>query len=174
TPRSLTPPLRHTFPLHLRLHYYQQLQLKQIILPTPQLLPTSIHHQTPIHLPKPTPPTPTLPNTFFKPLPHFQQLNQHQLITIPTTTPSLQLLQLHHQPLHYIHHKIMNSILQQYKPPPVPLHTIPLSIPQQPLTIEHLYHPFLIQKPFIQPTPTRTKPTPYPFQHFTNNNTNNQ
>ncbi|WP_398573612.1 Holliday junction DNA helicase RuvB C-terminal domain-containing protein [Staphylococcus epidermidis] len=73
-----------------------------------------------------------------------------------------------------MHHKIIDSIINHYNRRPLRLHTIPLSIAQQPLTIQHLYEPFLIQTPFFQTTPPPTKPTPLPYQHFNTTNQNTQ
>ncbi|NWK85564.1 Holliday junction branch migration DNA helicase RuvB [Staphylococcus sp. GSSP0090] len=163
---SLTAPLRDRFGVHLRLEYYREPELKEIIVRTAEVLGTSIDDESAIELAKRSRGTPRVANRLLKRVRDFQQVNEDELISIATTKASLQLLQVDEEGLDYIDHKMMNCILEQYKGGPVGLDTIAVSIGEERVTIEDVYEPFLIQKGFIERTPRGRKATPYAFEHF--------
>lgn len=163
---SLTAPLRDRFGVHLRLEYYKEHELKEIIVRTAEVLGTSIDDESAIELAKRSRGTPRVANRLLKRVRDFQQVNDDELICIETTKASLQLLQVDDEGLDYIDHKMMNCILEQYKGGPVGLDTIAVSIGEERVTIEDVYEPFLIQKGFIERTPRGRKATPYAFEHF--------
>lgn len=167
---SLTAPLRDRFGVHLRLEYYQELELKEIIVRTAEVLGTSIDDESAIELAKRSRGTPRVANRLLKRVRDFQQVNEDELISIATTRASLQLLQVDDEGLDYIDHKMMNCILEQYKGGPVGLDTIAVSIGEERVTIEDVYEPFLIQKGFIERTPRGRKATPYAFEQFSKKN----
>ncbi|PHK50981.1 Holliday junction branch migration DNA helicase RuvB [Staphylococcus edaphicus] len=167
---SLTAPLRDRFGVHLRLEYYKEHELKEIIVRTAEVLGTSIDDESAIELAKRSRGTPRVANRLLKRVRDFQQVNEDELISIGTTKASLQLLQVDDEGLDYIDHKMMNCILEQYKGGPVGLDTIAVSIGEERITIEDVYEPFLIQKGFIERTPRGRKATPYAFEHFSKNN----
>lgn len=166
---SLTAPLRDRFGVHLRLEYYREPELKEIIVRTAEVLGTSIDDESAIELAKRSRGTPRVANRLLKRVRDFQQVNEDELISIATTKASLQLLQVDEEGLDYIDHKMMNCILEQYKGGPVGLDTIAVSIGEERVTIEDVYEPFLIQKGFIERTPRGRKATPYAFEHFSKN-----
>ncbi|SCS27479.1 Holliday junction branch migration DNA helicase RuvB [Staphylococcus caeli] len=167
---SLTAPLRDRFGVHLRLEYYKEPELKEIIVRTAEVLGTSIDDDSAIELAKRSRGTPRVANRLLKRVRDFQQVNDDEIISIATTKASLQLLQVDEEGLDYIDHKMMNCILEQYKGGPVGLDTIAVSIGEERVTIEDVYEPFLIQKGFIERTPRGRKATPYAFEHFSKKN----
>ncbi|WP_436950517.1 Holliday junction branch migration DNA helicase RuvB [Staphylococcus xylosus] len=167
---SLTAPLRDRFGVHLRLEYYKEHELKEIIVRTAEVLGTSIDDDSAIELAKRSRGTPRVANRLLKRVRDFQQVNDDESICIETTKASLQLLQVDDEGLDYIDHKMMNCILEQYKGGPVGLDTIAVSIGEERITIEDVYEPFLIQKGFIERTPRGRKATPYAFEHFSKKN----
>lgn len=166
---SLTAPLRDRFGVHLRLEYYKEHELKEIILRTTEVLGTSIDDDSAIELAKRSRGTPRVANRLLKRVRDFQQVKEDDLIHIDTTKQSLQLLQVDDEGLDYIDHKMMNCIINQYKGGPVGLDTIAVSIGEERVTIEDVYEPFLIQKGFIERTPRGRKATAYAFEHFSKN-----
>lgn len=167
---SLTAPLRDRFGVQLRLEYYKEHELKEIIVRTAEVLGTSIDEESAIELAKRSRGTPRVANRLLKRVRDFQQVNDDEVICIETTKASLRLLQVDDEGLDYIDHKMMNCILEQYKGGPVGLDTIAVSIGEERVTIEDVYEPFLIQKGFIERTPRGRKATPYAFEHFSKTN----
>lgn len=163
---SLTGPLRDRFGVHLRLEYYKESELKDIIIRTAEVLNTKIDEESAIELAKRSRGTPRIANRLLKRVRDFQQVNEDDMIYIETTKRALQLLQVDDYGLDYIDHKMMNCIINQYNGGPVGLDTIAVSIGEERITIEDVYEPFLIQKGFLERTPRGRKATPLAYEHF--------
>ncbi|WP_251520130.1 Holliday junction branch migration DNA helicase RuvB [Staphylococcus sp. Marseille-Q6910] len=163
---SLSAPLRDRFGVHLRLEYYKEQDLKEIILRTAEVLGTQIDDESASELAKRSRGTPRVANRLLKRVRDFQQVEDDDYIKIRTTKRSLELLQIDDEGLDYIDHKMMNCILKQYNGGPVGLDTIAVSIGEERVTIEDVYEPFLIQKGFLERTPRGRKATAYAFEHF--------
>lgn len=167
---SLTGPLRDRFGVHLRLEYYNENDLKEIIIRTAEVLNTKIDDESATELAKRSRGTPRVANRLLKRVRDFQQVNEDEQIYIETTKHALQLLQVDAEGLDYIDHKMMRCIINQYNGGPVGLDTIAVSIGEERVTIEDVYEPFLIQKGFIERTPRGRKATAYAYEHFKNFN----
>lgn len=165
---SLTGPLRDRFGVHLRLEYYNENDLKEIIIRTAEVLNTKIDDESATELAKRSRGTPRVANRLLKRVRDFQQVNEDEQIYIETTKQALQLLQVDAEGLDYIDHKMMRCIINQYNGGPVGLDTIAVSIGEERVTIEDVYEPFLIQKGFIERTPRGRKATAYAYEHFKN------
>ena len=167
---SLTGPLRDRFGVHLRLEYYNENDLKEIITRTADVLGTGIDEESALELARRSRGTPRVANRLLKRVRDFQQVNEDDQIYIETTKRALQLLQVDKEGLDYIDHKIINCIINQYNGCHVRLYTISLSIGEERITIEDVYEPFLIQKGFLERTPRGRKATPFAYVHFNNTN----
>lgn len=163
---SLTGPLRDRFGVHLRLEYYNENDLKEIIIRTAEVLNTKIDDESATELAKRSRGTPRVANRLLKRVRDFQQVNEDEQIYIETTKQALKLLQVDDEGLDYIDHKMMNCIINQYNGGPVGLDTIAVSIGEERITIEDVYEPFLIQKGFIERTPRGRKATAYAYEHL--------
>ncbi|HEK6904269.1 TPA: Holliday junction branch migration DNA helicase RuvB [Staphylococcus aureus] len=167
---SLTGPLRDRFGVHLRLEYYNESDLKEIIIRTAEVLGTGIDEESAIELAKRSRGTPRVANRLLKRVRDFQQVNEDEQIYIETTKHALGLLQVGQHGLDYIDHKMMNCIIKQYNGGPVGLDTIAVTIGEERITIEDVYEPFLIQKGFLERTPRGRKATPLAYEHFAKSN----
>lgn len=167
---SLTGPLRDRFGVHLRLEYYNESDLKEIIIRTAEVLGTGIDDESAIELAKRSRGTPRVANRLLKRVRDFQQVNEDEQIYIETTKHALGLLQVDQHGLDYIDHKMMNCIIKQYNGGPVGLDTIAVTIGEERITIEDVYEPFLIQKGFLERTPRGRKATPLAYEHFAKSN----
>ncbi|AMG95937.1 MULTISPECIES: Holliday junction branch migration DNA helicase RuvB [Staphylococcus] len=163
---SLTGPLRDRFGVHLRLEFYNEGELEDIIKRTAEVLGTEIDEESAAELAKRSRGTPRIANRLLKRVRDFQQVNEDDKIYIETTKRALQLLQVDDYGLDYIDHKMMRCIINQYNGGPVGLDTIAVSIGEERITIEDVYEPFLIQKGFLERTPRGRKATPLAYEHF--------
>lgn len=163
---SLTAPLRDRFGVHLRLEYYREEELKEIITRTADVLDTAIDEESALELAKRSRGTPRVANRLLKRVRDFQQVNEDDQIYIETTKKALNLLQVDDHGLDYIDHKMLNCIIDQYNGGPVGLDTIAVSIGEERITIEDVYEPFLIQKGFIERTPRGRRATALAYKHF--------
>lgn len=163
---SLTAPLRDRFGVHLRLEYYREEELKEIITRTAEVLDTAIDEESAFELAKRSRGTPRVANRLLKRVRDFQQVNEDDQIYIETTKKALNLLQVDDYGLDYIDHKMLNCIIDQYNGGPVGLDTIAVSIGEERITIEDVYESFLIQKGFIERTPRGRRATALAYEHF--------
>ena len=154
----------------MRLEYYNENDLKEIIIRTAEVLNTKIDDESATELAKRSRGTPRVANRLLKRVRDFQQVNEDEQIYIETTKQALQLLQVDAEGLDYIDHKMMRCIINQYDGGPVGLDTIAVSIGEERITIEDVYEPFLIQKGFIERTPRGRKATAFAYEHFKNFN----
>ncbi|MDU6196812.1 MAG: Holliday junction branch migration DNA helicase RuvB, partial [Staphylococcus haemolyticus] len=99
---SLTGPLRDRFGVHLRLEYYNENDLKEIIIRTAEVLNTKIDDESATELAKRSRGTPRVANRLLKRVRDFQQVNEDEQIYIETTKQALQLLQVDAEGLDYI------------------------------------------------------------------------
>ena len=82
---SLTGPLRDRFGVHLRLEYYNENDLKEIIIRTAEVLNTKIDDESATELAKRSRGTPRVANRLLKRVRDFQQVNEDEQIYIETT-----------------------------------------------------------------------------------------
>ena len=163
---SLTGPLRDRFGMHLRLEYYKEHELKEIIIRTAEVLGTAIDDESALEIARRSRGTPRVANRLLKRVRDFQQVNGDDQIYIETTRQALKLLQVDANGLDYIDHKMMHCIIHQYQGGPVGLDTIAVSIGEERVTIEDVYEPYLIQKGFLERTPRGRKATSLAYIHF--------
>ena len=88
---SLTGPLRDRFGVHLRLEYYNENDLKEIITRTADVLGTGIDEESALELARRSRGTPRVANRLLKRVRDFQQVNEDDQIYIETTKRALQL-----------------------------------------------------------------------------------
>ncbi|MDU3083507.1 MAG: Holliday junction branch migration DNA helicase RuvB, partial [Staphylococcus epidermidis] len=82
---SLTGPLRDRFGVHLRLEYYNENDLKEIITRTAEVLGTDIDKESALELARRSRGTPRIANRLLKRVRDFQQVNEDDQIYIETT-----------------------------------------------------------------------------------------
>ena len=147
---SLSAPLRDRFGVHLRLEYYDDGSLKEIIKRTAEVFNVEIDDQSTNELSKRSRGTPRIANRLLRRVRDFAQVEGDDSITIGTTKHALDLLQVDKEGLDHIDYKIMHCILNNYKGGPVGLDAIAATIGEERITLEDVYEPYLIQKGFIE------------------------
>ncbi|MBF0748010.1 Holliday junction branch migration DNA helicase RuvB [Mammaliicoccus lentus] len=163
---SLSAPLRDRFGVHLRLEYYDDGSLKEIIKRTAEVFNVEIDDQSTNELSKRSRGTPRIANRLLRRVRDFAQVEGDESITIGTTKHALDLLQVDKEGLDHIDYKIMHCILNNYKGGPVGLDAIAATIGEERITLEDVYEPYLIQKGFIERTPRGRKATAVSYDHF--------
>ena len=163
---SLSAPLRDRFGVHLRLEYYDDGSLKEIIKRTAEVFNVEIDDQSTNELSKRSRGTPRIANRLLRRVRDFAQVEGDDSITIGTTKHALDLLQVDKEGLDHIDYKIMHCILNNYKGGPVGLDAIAATIGEERITLEDVYEPYLIQKGFIERTPRGRKATAVSYDHF--------
>ncbi|KAA1040009.1 Holliday junction branch migration DNA helicase RuvB [Macrococcus equipercicus] len=163
---NLSAPLRDRFGVHLRLDYYDDHDLMEIITRTAAVFDVEIDAESAAEIAGRSRGTPRIANRLLRRVRDFAQVNGEARIEAGTTTESLDMLQVDKHGLDHIDHKIMINIIERYNGGPVGLDTIAVSVGEERVTIEDVYEPFLIQKGFLERTTRGRQATPLAYAHF--------
>lgn len=163
---SLSAPLRDRFGVLLRLDYYDEPSLVEIVLRSSQLFNIDIEKQAAVEIAKRSRGTPRIANRLLKRVRDYAQVLGDGSITLQLANQALELLQVDPRGLDHIDHKIMISMIERYGGGPVGLDTLAASIGEERVTIEDVYEPYLMQIGFVQRTPRGRVATTIAYEHF--------
>jgi holliday junction DNA helicase RuvB len=163
---SLTAPLRDRFGVLSRLEYYEEKQLKDILLRTADILETELSELAADELAKRSRGTPRIANRLLRRVRDFAQVKGTGQITFDLAQYALELMQVDRRGLDHIDHKLLLNLLDRFRGGPVGLETIAATIGEEAHTIEDVYEPYLLQIGFIQRTPRGRIATDLVYRHF--------
>ncbi|WP_108669468.1 Holliday junction branch migration DNA helicase RuvB [Peribacillus acanthi] len=163
---SLTAPLRDRFGVLSRLEYYEEAQLKEILLRTADILETELSELAAVELAKRSRGTPRIANRLLRRVRDFAQVKGSGEITFDLAQYALELMQVDRRGLDHIDHKLLLNLLDRFRGGPVGLETIAATIGEESHTIEDVYEPYLLQIGFLQRTPRGRIATDLVYQHF--------
>lgn len=163
---DLSAPLRDRFGIVSKLEYYNESELTVIIDRTSQVYHMDMDEQAKRELARRSRGTPRIANRLFRRVRDFAQYNGDDTITKSRTIEALQSLKVDELGLDDVDHKYLLGIIQRFRGGPVGLEAIAASIGEEPLTLEDVYEPYLLQKGLIKRTPRGRVVTELAYQHF--------
>ena len=163
---DLSAPLRDRFGIVSKLEYYNESELTAIIDRTSQVYHMDMDEQAKRELARRSRGTPRIANRLFRRVRDFAQYNGDDTITKSRTIEALQSLKVDELGLDDVDHKYLLGIIQRFGGGPVGLEAIAASIGEEPLTLEDVYEPYLLQKGLIKRTPRGRVVTELAYQHF--------
>ncbi|MGF2617228.1 Holliday junction branch migration DNA helicase RuvB [Rossellomorea vietnamensis] len=163
---ALSAPLRDRFGVLCRLEYYNEEQLREIVIRTSEILDTVIDGLASVELARRSRGTPRIANRLLRRVRDFAQVRGNGEITADMANHALELLQVDKLGLDHIDHKLLKGIIERFKGGPVGLDTIAASIGEESHTIEDVYEPYLLQIGFLQRTPRGRTVTALVYDHF--------
>lgn len=163
---ALSAPLRDRFGVLLRLDYYDEEALAEIVKRSSTLFDVSIDDQASIELARRSRGTPRIANRLLKRVRDYAQVIGDGAITIALSKTALELLQVDPLGLDHIDRKLIETMIERFCGGPVGLDTIAASIGEESMTIEDVYEPYLMQIGFIQRTPRGRMATAPAYEHF--------
>ena len=150
---ALSAPLRDRFGVHLRLEYYDEASLAEIVSRSGQLFNVAIDNDAAFEMARRSRGTPRIANRLLKRVRDYAQVIGDGTITKGLAGQALELLQVDPRGLDHIDHKLMVALIERFTGGPVGLDTISASIGEERITIEEVYEPYLLQIGFMQRTP---------------------
>lgn len=162
----LTSPLRDRFGVINRLEFYSVEELKQIVLRSAKILKTKIKEEGAVEIAKRSRGTPRIANRLLKRVRDFAEVKKDGIITQEVAKAGLELLEIDYKGLDEIDRKILLTIINKFDGGPVGLDTLAASISEEPVTIEDVYEPFLLQSGFLKRTPRGRMVTSLAYKHF--------
>jgi Holliday junction DNA helicase RuvB len=162
----LSAPLRDRFGIISHMEYYEDQDLKEIVLRSADIFQTEIYDDGAFEIARRSRGTPRIANRLLKRVRDFAQVQANGSIDRTIADKALTLLQVDHQGLDYVDQKLLKTMIELYGGGPVGLSTLSVNIGEETETVEDMYEPYLIQKGFIKRTPRGRIATPFAYEHF--------
>ena len=162
----LSAPLRDRFGAIHRLEFYNQEELKTIIIQSAQKLHVSIDSKGAFELAKRSRGTPRIANRLLKRVRDYAQVTSDGSIDEKTAREALDLLEVDTIGLDLIDRKMLLTIIEKFDGGPVGLDTLAATIGEDTVTIEDVYEPYLLMNGFINRTPRGRVATKEAYHHM--------
>ena len=168
----LTAPLRDRFGILCSMEYYNESELKEIIVRSSKILNASITIEGALEIAKRSRGTPRIANRLLKRVRDYAEVRSDGIINIQITKLALKLLDIDKEGFDRIDNKILEAIVDSFNGGPVGLETLSYFIGEELDTIEDVYEPYLLQKGFILRTPRGRVATDKAYKHLNKVNKN--
>lgn len=149
---DLTGPLRDRFGIVSRLNFYNDDELKDIVLRTSRVLDSPISEDAAYELAKRSRGTPRIANRLFKRVRDFALVSGEKEINLDITKEALKKLKVDTYGLDSTDYNILNVIIDNFNGGPVGIDALASSIGEEASTIEDVYEPYLLQNGFLKRT----------------------
>lgn len=163
---DISSPLRDRFGIVLKLNYYTDEELTDIIKRTSNVYEMPINNDAALELARRSRKTPRIANRLFKRVRDFALVNGDTCINLETTKLALDKLNVDEYGLDQIDLEYLNALINKYNGGPVGANTIATSIGEELGTIEDIVEPFLLQTGFIKRTPRGRMATKLAYDHL--------
>ena len=150
---QLSAPLRDRFGVVLRLELYSADQLADIVERSAGILGIAIDREGALELASRSRGTPRIANRLLRRVRDFAQVVGNGVITCDVARMALDRQEIDELGLDKIDRLLLSGIIKFYGGGPVGLETISAAIGEEPVTIEDVYEPYLMQIGFLARTP---------------------
>lgn len=162
----LSAPLRDRFGIISHMEYYEDQDLKEIVLRSADIFQTEIVEEGAFEIARRSRGTPRIANRLLKRVRDFAQVQADGIIDRQIADKALLLLQVDHAGLDYVDQKLIRTLIELYGGGPVGLSTLSVNIGEETETVEDMYEPYLIQRGFLKRTPRGRIATTLAYTHF--------
>lgn len=162
----LTGPLRDRFGSVLRLDFYDQQAMEEIVLRSANVLHVPISPDGARSIAMRSRGTPRVANRMLKRARDYAEVRGEGAITDELATEALQLLDIDELGLDDIDRRILLAIVVKFGGGPVGIETLAAAISEETDTLMDVYEPYLIQLGFLQRTPRGRLATANAYKHL--------
>ena len=163
---QLTTPLRDRFGVLLKLELYTPEELKTIVNRSASILEISITDDGAERIASRSRGTPRIANRLLKRVRDFALVKGDGIITSEIAKYALDSLEIDDLGLDNTDRKMLEAIIKYYAGGPVGLDTLAATIGEEPITIEDVYEPYLMQIGFLARTPRGRCATRLAYEHL--------
>ena len=146
-------PFRDRFGMIHRLDHYLPKQLLSIINKAAEVLKVTLDPEAAQAIAIRSRGTPRIALKLLKRVRDYAQIQEHPIITIQSVKSALSLLEIDELGLNLIDRQFLSTIIDTHAGGPVGLTTIAATLNEDPLTIEEVIEPYLLQLGFVKKTP---------------------
>lgn len=163
---DLSSPLRARFGISIKIDYYSEDELNQIVLRTSRVLNAPIDPQAAKLIACRSRGTPRLANRLFKRVRDFADFKGESSISLETTQEALKALKIDDLGLDEIDLRYLACVIDRFKGGPVGLEAIASSIGEEITNLEDVYEPYLVLTGMINRTPRGRVATEKAYKHL--------
>ncbi|HUX50893.1 MAG TPA: Holliday junction branch migration DNA helicase RuvB [Spirochaetia bacterium] len=166
---QVSGPLYSRFGIAVRLDFYSQAEIGQIIVRSAGIMEINIAPDAVELLAQCSRGTPRVANRLLRRVRDFAQVLGDGTITRAIVDASIDRLQIDRRGLESHDREILRTIIKHYGGGPVGADTLAISIGESIDTLEDFYEPYLIQQGFLKRTPRGRMVTPLAYDHLSIN-----
>ena len=162
----LSAPLRDRFGVSHKMEYYNENEIKSIIIRGAKILGVKIDEDGAIEISKRSRGTPRIANRLLKRVRDYCEIKGNGTIDKLSAKNALDMLGVDSNGLDDLDRNIINSIIENYDGGPVGIETLSLLLGEDRRTLEEVYEPYLVKIGFLKRTNRGRVVTPKAYQHF--------
>jgi len=150
---QLSSPLRDRFGIDLKLDLYSTEELQLIVERSAGLLSIPVEPDGAYEIASRSRGTPRIANRLLRRVRDFAEIKGDGIITIAAADDALTRLEIDRTGLDAIDRRLLANIISNFGGGPVGLDTLAATINEEPVTIEDVYEPYLMQQGYLTRTP---------------------
>jgi Holliday junction DNA helicase RuvB len=162
----LSAPLRNRFGALLRLNFYDENEIQEIIHRSAKILNTKIDQNGCQLVAACSRRTPRIANRLLKRVRDFSEISEVSIADKEIVKKSLEMLEVDELGLEPADREILTMMIEKFNGGPVGIQTIAAATSEEVQTIEDVYEPFLLQIGMLERTPRGRKVTPRAYEHL--------
>jgi len=162
----LSSPLRDRFGVVLRLDFYSEADLIQIVTRSSGILNVAMTADGAFELARRSRGTPRIANRLLRRVRDFAQVLGDGTIDQRVAHHALDRLDVDERGFDEMDRRILQTIIEKFSGGPVGIETLAVAVSEERETIEDVYEPFLIQLGFLARTPRGRVATHLAYSHF--------
>ncbi len=162
----LTGAMRDRFGILERLNFYNEDEIKQIIIRSSAILDVKITEEGAVEMAKRSRGTPRVANRLLRRVRDYAQVKGDGDINKDIAKSALKMLEVDEKGLDDMDRKILITIIDKFSGGPVGLGSIAVAIGEEEDTISDIYEPYLIQSGFLVRTSSGRKAAPLAYKHL--------
>ena len=150
----------------LRLDFYDEADLFNIVIRSAKILDVSIMEDGAWEIARRSRGTPRVANRLLRRVRDFAQVLRDGVITREVAQMALERLEVDTKGFDEMDRRILQTIIEKFSGGPVGIETLAVAVGEEKETIEDVYEPFLIQLGYLARTPRGRTATRLAFDHF--------
>ena len=162
----LTAPLRARFGLALRLDFYPENEILEIVRRTGDVMNVEIDDGGAGELARRSRGTPRIAIRLLRRVRDYAQVRAQGVITHDVARAALKLLEVDEFGLDDLDVRMLRTIVEKFDGGPVGIQALAAAIGEDAETLEEAYEPFLVQSGLVQRTPRGRAATPAAYRHL--------